>query len=90
MSLVESVESTLARRSNVQGRKNAPQKIRSISERISFRDLARLAFPRKTAATLADLTSSDLSTCKRWLANRQRRPQVALVVVLGEIMRRLD
>lgn len=57
-------------------------------ERISFRDLARFAWPTKTEFILAELTGYDPRTCLRWLGEHTEPPADALGVVLGEIMRR--
>ena len=78
------------RASNFQGRKSAPKKIISPAERISFRDLARLAARRKTPQFLVDRTGCDESTAKRWLSGKSRAPADALRVVLADIFARLD
>lgn len=57
-------------------------------QRISFGDLARFAWPRKTDVFLSDLTGCDARTCRRWLAGHNEPPAEALGVILGEIMRR--
>lgn len=57
-------------------------------QRITFRDLAMFAWPRKTDVFLSDLTGYDARTCRRWLANATEPPAEALGVILGEIMRR--
>lgn len=57
-------------------------------QRISFRDLARFAWPNKTELFLADCTGYDPRTCRRWLADDTEPPADALGVILGEIMRR--
>jgi hypothetical protein len=76
--------------SNFQGRKFAPKKIPAPSERISFRDLARLAARRKTPQFLVDRTGCDESTAKRWLSGKSRPPAGALCVVLADIFARID
>ena len=38
------------------------------SARITFRDLAKLAWPHKTESALADVSGADPRTCRRWLA----------------------
>lgn len=56
--------------------------------RISFRDLALMAFPKKTEANLAFATGYDPRTCRRWLADDTEPPAEALGAVLAEIMKR--
>ncbi len=56
--------------------------------RISFRDLALMAFPKKTEANLAYATGYDPRTCRRWLADDTEPPAEALGAVLAEIMKR--
>lgn len=81
-------ESLSVAASNFRRGKNATQKIRGDEERIHFRDLARLAFKRKTSAILASLLETDVRTAKRWLSRESRAPDHAVTLVLGEIMRR--
>lgn len=82
-------ESVSVLRSNFRGGKFATQKIGLPDEGISFRDLARFAFKRKTSAILAALLGTDERTAKRWLSpNGSRAPDRAVTLVLGEIMRR--
>ena len=57
-------------------------------ERIRFRDLALLAWPKKTEANLAFISGYDPRTCRRWLADDSEPPAEALGIVLAEIMRR--
>ena len=57
-------------------------------DRIHFRDLALMAWPRKTESHLAHLTGADPRTCRRWLADDNEPPAEVLGFVLGEIMRR--
>lgn len=71
--------------SNPQRRKYAPKKIPKPSERISFRDLAKLAARRKTQQFLTDRTGCDPSTAKRWLSGESRAPDDAIYVVLIQI-----
>lgn len=55
---------------------------------IAFRDLATLAWPKKTEFHLADKTGADPRTCRRWLTGENDAQGNALSVVLCEIMRR--
>jgi hypothetical protein len=57
-------------------------------QRISFRDLAQMAFPIKTEANLAFLARVEARTARRWLADDNEPPAEVLGVVLCEIMRR--
>lgn len=57
-------------------------------QRISFRDLAKFAWPNKTEQFLSFLTGYDARTCRRWLANQTEPPADALGVILCEIMSR--
>jgi hypothetical protein len=57
-------------------------------DRIRFRDLAFMAWPKKTEANLAFVTGYDPRTCRRWLADDTEPPAEALSAVLVEIMRR--
>lgn len=68
--------------------KNAGRVPRIGPERISFGDLARFAFPRKTAACLAHIAKCDVRTCERWLSGRNEPPAEAFSAVMFEIMRR--
>lgn len=66
----------------------ADRTVRRINgERISFRDLAMFAWPRKTEQNLSFLTGYDARTCRRWLTHRTEPPAEALGVVLAEIMK---
>lgn len=76
--------------SNDRGRKNAPKNIGTPRERITFRDLARLASRKKTPHFLVARTGADLSTAKRWLSGRSRPPAGAVYAVLGDIFERLE
>lgn len=66
------------------------KKIREIGRRISFSDLAWMAFPEKPVAALVAATGKHERTVKRWLAGATDRPRSADRVVLTEIWRRLD
>jgi hypothetical protein len=55
--------------------------------RITFRELARFAWPSKTEFFLSDLTRCDARTCRRWLAGSNDPPAKALGVILQEILR---
>lgn len=82
--------STGSRRSNSEGRKNAPRKIQTPQERISFRDLARFAWPNKPVAALVERTGADESTAKRWLRGTSRAPASAAYRALADIFDRLE
>lgn len=56
--------------------------------RITFRELAKFAWPQKTEQFLSFLTGYDARTCRRWLADQTSPPADALGVVLCEIMKR--
>jgi hypothetical protein len=56
--------------------------------RITFRDLAKFAWPEKTDRHLSHLTGYDARTCRRWMAGSNEPPAEALGVILCEIMRR--
>jgi hypothetical protein len=75
-------------KSNFRAGKSAIKEILSPAERISFRDLARLARKRKTDFWLSERTGADTRTVLRWMSRETRAPDHALGVVLGEIMRR--
>jgi hypothetical protein len=64
---------------------NEPRKIRAAEQRISFRDLAKLAARRKTQQFLSERTGCDASTAKRWLSGKSRAPDDAIYVVLIQI-----
>lgn len=74
-----------ARPSTFQRRKFAPRKTQPAGERISFRDLAKLAARRKTQQFLTERTGCDPSTAKRWLSGESRAPDDAIYVVLIQI-----
>jgi hypothetical protein len=61
---------------------------RNVQSPISFKDLARMAWPDKTEAHLAHLTRVDARTCRRWLAGNNEPPAEALGIVLAQIMSR--
>lgn len=61
---------------------------RIVQTPISFRDLARMAWPDKTESHLAHLTRVDARTCRRWLAGDNEPPAEALGIVLAQIMSR--
>ena len=84
-------ESTISAASNFRPDKNVTNKSSHAERRISFSTLATLAFPGdKPEVVIASRTGRDPRTVRRWLANQHGRPQIALAVVLGEIIRRLD
>lgn len=76
--------------SNFEGRKSEPKKIRPVDGRISFRDLAKLAAPRKTVAFLVERLACDRSTAKRHLSGRSRVPGTAVYAVLADIFSRIE
>lgn len=88
--MFESSESVSRSASNFRGRKNAPRKIPLPKERISFRDLAKLAYPSKQVAALVERTGADESTAKRWMRGASRAPAGAVYAVLADIFQRLD
>lgn len=85
-------ESTARRRlpSNFDTRKFARKNIRPVDRRISFRDLARLAVPRKTEQFLVERTGCDASTARRWLSGYSRAPASAVYAVCADIFSRID
>jgi len=87
---MRTIESISAGNANLRGRKNATQKILAPRDRISFRDLARLAYPEKPVAALVERTAADESTVKRWMSGRSRAPAPALYRVLGDIFARME
>ena len=76
--------------SNRRGGKNAPKKIGSVDRRISFRDLARFAEPKKTRQFLSARTGCDDSTAKRWLSGKSRVTGAAVLAVLADITSRVE
>jgi len=87
MELRESSRRELAA-SNFPRRKFAPKKIRLDGKRISFRDVAKFARPRKTIEFLCDKTGKDRSTVKRWLSGESRVPDTASNAVWADIFAR--
>jgi hypothetical protein len=75
--------------SNLARGKFAPKKIGMVDRRISFRDLARFAAPRKTRQFLSARTGCDDSTAKRWLSGKSRAPGSAVCVVLADVLSRV-
>ncbi len=70
--------------------KNVTNKSAGAEHRISFSSLVAIAFPgEKPEVVLAARTNCDPRTVRRWIHDRHRRPEIALAVVIGEIMRRL-
>lgn len=70
----------------------APDKIATtipqpVERGISFRDLARMAWPHKTEIHLAAILHCDVRTAKRWLADDSEPPADAAMVVINEITR---
>lgn len=61
---------------------------RIVQTPISFKDLARMAWPDKTESHLAHLTRVDARTCRRWLAGDNEPPAEALGIILAQIMSR--
>lgn len=61
-------------------------------KRITFRDLAKFAWPQNTDQWLSSVTGYDARTCRRWIAEDAAKgtepPAEALGVILCEIMRR--
>ena len=83
-------ESISVGNANSRGRKSATKKIPTPKERISFRDLAKLAFTRKIVAALVERTGADESTAKRWMSGRSRVPGPVVYRVLGDIFTRME
>lgn len=86
--MLQRVSGEECRASNIRGPTSWPRNIRPTADRISFRELAKLAFPSKTAAALVHVTGKSESTVKYWLADKHEPPASVLCAVLGEIMRR--
>jgi hypothetical protein len=76
--------------SNFSRRKIAPRNSLPPRDRISFRNLARIAAPRKTKEFLVARTGCDDSTAKRWLRGKSRVPGQAVYAVLADIFARID
>jgi hypothetical protein len=75
--------------SNFRTDKYVLKKMRTVGKRISFRDLAKLASPRKTEHFLAEKTGSDPRSARRWLRG-ERAPAGAVYAVLADIFARID
>ncbi len=84
-------ESNARRRlpSNFGRLKYEPKKIAAVDRRISFRDLAKLAAPRKTIEFLVERADCDPSTAKRWLSGKSPASGRAVSVVIADITSRL-
>jgi hypothetical protein len=66
-----------------------PVHVRRINgQRISFSDLAHMAWPGKTEANIAFIAKVDPRTARRWLADDSEPPADVLGAILCEIMRR--
>lgn len=63
--------------------------IRPVERRISFRDLARLASPRKTEQYLAARTGKDPRSARRWLRG-DSAPASAVYAVMADIFSRIE
>lgn len=63
--------------------------IRTSQRRISFRDLARLASPRKTEHYLAERTGKDPRSARRWLRG-DAAPASAVYAVMADIFSRIE
>jgi hypothetical protein len=75
--------------SNFDTDKYVRKNIRAVGKRISFRDLAKLASPRKTEQFLAEKTGSDARSARRWLRG-ERAPAGAVYAILADIFSRID
>lgn len=65
------------------------QNVRRINgKRISFADLAEIAWPGKTEANIAWIAKVDRRTARRWLSDDSEPPAEILGAILCEIMRR--
>lgn len=76
--------------SNFQRRKFAPKKNSGSKDRISFRDLAKFAAPRKTKDFLVEKLGCDGATAKRWLSGASRPPADAVYAVCADIFSRME
>lgn len=85
-------ESSVPKRepSNFGGLKYEPKKIRPVDGRISFRDLAKFAQPRKTVDFLVERAGCDRSTAKRWLAGKSPASGRAVTALFAELASRLE
>lgn len=84
---MRATSSAAARRSNFQDGISVVKEIPPVERRISFRDLAKMAWPTKTEFELARLTGADPRTCQRWLADDTEPPADAAMHVINEITR---
>jgi hypothetical protein len=75
--------------SNSHGPTSWPKKTQAADDAIPFRDLAKLAFPKKTVLSLAAASGRSPSAVKYWLSGRHEPPGRAIRIVLGEIIRRI-
>lgn len=75
------------RTSNRLPAKLVAKEIGPVERRISFCDLARMAWPHKTEDHLSAATGYDKRTCQRWLAEDSEPPAHAAVLVLNKITR---
>ena len=75
--------------SNFRTDKNVRKNFRPGERRISFRDLALLAAPRKTEQFLAEKTGSDPRSARRWLRG-ERAPAGAVYAVTADIFSRIE
>lgn len=81
---------SIVRPSNFRGLIFEPKKNRVGEQRIPFRDLAKLAAPRKTVAFLVEQADCDPSTAKRWLSGQSPASGKAVRIVFANIMARLE
>lgn len=77
-------------RSNRRGLIYEPKNIRPVDDRISFRDLAKFAVPRKTVDFLVARARCDRSTAKRWLSGKSPASGRAVSVVFADILSRYE
>ncbi len=77
----------LTRSSNFDGDKFVPKEKQPLHRGLSFKDIAKLAWPTKTEFELSRLTGADPRTCKRWLAEDSEPPADAAMHVINEITR---
>lgn len=74
--------------SNLRTDKYVRKNIRTSDRRISLRDLARLAAPRKTEHYLAERTGKDPRSARRWLRG-DTAPASAVYAVMADIFSRI-
>lgn len=55
---------------------------------LKFAAVARLLWPNKTAAHLANISGRDERTAKRWLSGEYEPPAIVIAAVIVEITRR--